>query len=49
MKKIKDIIESHKFFVEESPKFADDRSIFAYYMYYPIAYCKFMWYTLKNS
>ena len=30
MKKIKDIIESHKFFVEESPKFADDRSIFAY-------------------
>ena len=48
MKKINEIIESHKFFVGTSPKFIDDRTLFAYYMYYPVAYCRFMWYTLKN-
>ena len=48
MKKIKRIMELHNFFVTESPQFANDRSSFAYYMYYPIAYCKFMWYTLNN-
>ena len=47
MNKIKTLIESHKFFVKSSPDFANERSVFAYYMYYPIAYCKFMWYTLK--
>ena len=49
MNKIQALIDSHKFFVKESPVFVNDRTSFAYYMFYPIAYCKFMWYTFKYS
>lgn len=49
MNKLNALVDSHKFFVKESFRFANDRSSFAYYAYYPIAYIKFMWYTFKNS
>ena len=57
---IKKLIESHRFFVKESRKFvgknifANYPGVFAYQydlkdkIYWPIAYCKFMWLCFKS-
>jgi hypothetical protein len=37
----------HKFFVEQSPSFMQGTPQLEYYSYYPIAYCKFMWYSFE--
>ena len=46
MKKMKKLIQSHKFFVRESKSYISPFR-FKDYMYYPIAYCKFMYNELK--
>lgn len=42
---IKKIMDNHVFFVSETPKFMGKLSIKDKF-YYPIAYLKFMWYSL---
>ncbi len=43
------IIEAHKFFVHISPGFMKGTNRVTYYLYYPIAYLKFMWYSYQDA
>jgi hypothetical protein len=45
---MKKLINLHKFFVKESYSYINPFR-FKDYLYYPIAYIKFMYYSLKNS
>ncbi len=45
---IKYLIDSHKFFVEVSPSYMQGTNRIKYYLRYPIAYIKFMWYAYKD-
>lgn len=42
------LIDSHRFFIKESPKFMEGTSRIKYYLRYPIAYIKFMWYSYHD-
>jgi hypothetical protein len=42
---MKNIIKAHRFFVKESKSFVDLKK-WRNKLYYPIAYLKFMWYSL---
>ena len=44
---IKRFIVSHRFFVATSPGYVDE-SGWKYWRYFPIAYCKFMWFMLSQ-
>lgn len=48
MKRLKYMWELHKFFVDTSKSFMQGTSRVRYYLYYPIAYFKFMWYSYKD-
>lgn len=45
MKKLKNLYECHKFFVKESKTYVAPFR-FKDWCYYPIAYIKFMWYSI---
>lgn len=43
MKKLKFLIDMHSFFIKESPQYMKGaKTLKGYYLYYPIAYYKFM-------
>lgn len=45
---IKYLIGCHKFFIGESPSFMKATNRIKYYLRYPIAYIKFMYYAIKD-
>lgn len=43
-----DYIKLHKFFIKESYSFMKGTNRVKYYLYYPIAYLRFIYFSLKN-
>ncbi len=48
MRNLKGFVEHHKFFVRISPSYMQGTNMVMYYLYYPIAYLKFMYYSFVN-
>lgn len=46
---MKKFIYLHRFFTKESPLYMAGTSRIAYYMQYPIAYIRFMYYSFARS
>jgi hypothetical protein len=47
-KPFQQIVRAHKFFVKESPLYMSGTNKIEYYLYYPVAYIKFMGYMIKD-
>ena len=45
--KLSKYIDAHRFFVKESPGFMRGYNKIKYYLYYPIAYFKFIYYSYQ--